>query len=352
MDEAATHTLGQKLAAEGLGTFVLVFFGCGAAVMASGWRLRRHRAGVRPDRARDGLRRRARLRRTLQPGGVSRAAALSGRMSWRDNGLYSAVQVGSARRGRPRACSWSASSTRARRGPGRRSNQWDRGGDTDFLGGVPGRDDRHRGIRAESSWPPPTSVANGTGIPAPIAIGLALYPDALRADRFHRHVGQPGPVDRSWTVRRLGRPAAAVGLHPGAARRRRGGRARLPAIFGWDRERPVRAPRPVAAGAPQWDAQQQRWVGGSQEHGWQQPQQPWAQPDPNASQQWQQPQQPSQPSQPQQPSQPSQPAAAPAAALAAARPQRTAAALGSGRRRRSYPDSSAGGAGLTPFTPW
>jgi aquaporin Z len=67
-----------------------------------------------------------------------------------------------------------------------------------------------------------------------------------------------------------------------------------PLVFGYDRERPVRSPRPMASGAPpQWDAHQQQWVGGTQEQGWQQPQQPWGQQaHPNASQQWQQPQPP------------------------------------------------------------
>ncbi len=93
MDEAATHTLAQKLAAEGLGTFVLVFFGCGTALASGGDYVATalafgltvltmayavgHISGGHFNPA------------------VSVGAALSGRMSWRDTGLYSAVQVGS-----------------------------------------------------------------------------------------------------------------------------------------------------------------------------------------------------------------------------------------------------------------
>ena len=93
MDEAATHTLAQKLAAEGLGTFVLVFFGCGTALASGGDYVATalafgltvltmayavgHVSGGHFNPA------------------VSVGAALSGRMSWRDTGLYSAVQVGS-----------------------------------------------------------------------------------------------------------------------------------------------------------------------------------------------------------------------------------------------------------------
>ena len=346
MDEPATHTLGQKLAAEGLGTFVLVFFGCGTALASGGDYVATalafgltvltmayavgHVSGGHFNPA------------------VSVGAALSGRMSWRDTGLYSAVQVGSGivaalvllLVGQLYELDEVLAGV---------SNQWDRGGDTDFLGGflvemigtavfvliILATTDKRR---------------EGTGIPAPIAIGLALTLMHFALIGFTGTSVNParsiGPglfagwdvLQQQWVFILAPLAGAAVaGLG-------------YPAIFGWDRELPVRAPRPVATGAPQWDAQQQRWVGGSQEHGWQQPPQPLgaAGPERLAAVATAAAAFPA----PQQPQQPATPAAAPAAALAAARPQCTAAALGSGRRRRSYPDSSAGGAGLTPFTPW
>ncbi len=115
---------------------------------------------------------------------------------------------------------------------------------------------------------------DGTGIPAPIAIGLALTLVHFALIGFTGTSVNParsiGPglfagwdvLQQQWVFILAPLAGAAVaGLG-------------YPAIFGWDRERPVRAPGPVAAGAPQWDPQRQQWVGGAQDHGWQQPQQP------------------------------------------------------------------------------
>jgi aquaporin Z len=300
MDEAATNTLAQKLAAEGLGTFVLVFFGCGTALASGGDYVATalafgltvltmayavgHISGGHFNPA------------------VSFGAALSGRMSWRDTGLYSAVQVGSGivaallllLVGQLYGLDEILAGV---------SNQWDNGGDTDFLGGflvemigtavfvliILATTDKRR---------------DGTGIPAPIAIGLALTLVHFALIGFTGTSVNParsiGPglfagwdvLQQQWVFILAPLAGAAVaGLG-------------YPSIFGWDRARPVRAPRPVAA--PQaWDPQQQ-WAGGTPGQTWQpqQPgQQPPGQPDPNAQQQWaggqpgqawQQPQQPPQ----------------------------------------------------------
>jgi aquaporin Z len=85
MSDVAAPTLGQKLAAEGLGTFVLVFFGCASVVLSHGnyvaigltfgiavlvmvYAVGRISGGH------------------FNPA-VSVGAALSGRIAWRDGGL-------------------------------------------------------------------------------------------------------------------------------------------------------------------------------------------------------------------------------------------------------------------------
>ena len=92
---------------------------------------------------------------------------------------------------------------------------------------------------------------DGTGIPAPIAIGLALTLVHFALIGFTGTSVNParsiGPglfagwdvLQQQWVFILAPLAGAAVaGLG-------------YPAIFGWDRERPVRAPRPVATGAPQ-----------------------------------------------------------------------------------------------------
>ncbi len=94
VDESTPPTLVQKLLAEGLGTFVLVFIGCGAAVTTGA------------DVAATGLAFGIAIVMMVYAFGrisgghfnpaVSLGAALAGRISWKDTGLYAAAQTAGA----------------------------------------------------------------------------------------------------------------------------------------------------------------------------------------------------------------------------------------------------------------
>ena len=64
---------------------------------------------------------------------------------------------------------------------------------------------------------------------APAAIGLALTMIHFASITAHRHLGQPGPLDRRRSLRRQRRDHPALAVHPGAAARRRDRRLHLPA---------------------------------------------------------------------------------------------------------------------------
>ena len=88
---ADSPTTGQKIAAEVIGTFTLVFFGCGTAIIEQG-RLRRHRARVRAA-VLCGAYAFGRVSGAHFNPAVSVGAALGGRMAWREMPLYVGSQL-------------------------------------------------------------------------------------------------------------------------------------------------------------------------------------------------------------------------------------------------------------------
>jgi aquaporin Z len=165
-----TPTLGQKLSAEAIGTFVLVFFGCGTALASGGDYVATalafgltvltmayavgHISGGHFNPA------------------VSLGAAISGRIAWKEAGIYAAVQVVAGLVAALLllivAQLYSIEDALASV-----STQWDKGGSTDWLGGfvieMIGTAVFIFIILAVTD-----SRREGTGVPAPVAIGLAL----------------------------------------------------------------------------------------------------------------------------------------------------------------------------------
>ncbi|HEY3014177.1 MAG TPA: aquaporin [Nocardioides sp.] len=301
-EEATPPTLVQKIVAEALGTFVLVFFGC-SAILASAL------ATGRPDYVAIALAfgltvlTMAYAVGHISGGhfnpGVSVGHAVSGRMSWNEAGIYAGVQVAAGivaglvlfivTKLYDLDDALSAVST-----------TWDPdAGDAVWVGAflleligtfvfvfvvLAVTDKRREG-----------------GIPAPIAIGLSLALVHLGLIGFTGTGVNPA---RSLGVALFGGWEDALQyqwlyiLAPLAGAAAAG--FVYPLLFGYDRERPVRAPKP--APAQQWDPQQQ-WPGQPQGQ-WQQPQAP--------QQQWQ-PQPPqAPPAPPQQQWQPQPPQAPPA----------------------------------------
>lgn len=281
MSLEASPTLGQKLSAEAIGTFVLVFFGCGTALASGGDYVATalafgltvltmayavgHISGGHFNPA------------------VSLGAAVSGRMAWKDAGIYAGVQVVAGIVAalvllivaRLYSIDDALASV---------STQWDKGGSTDWLGGflieMIGTAVFVFIILAVTD-----NRRDGTGIPAPIAIGLALALMHFALIGFTgtsvnpaRSIG-PG-LFAGWDVAQQQWVFILAPL-AGAALAGFG----YPAIFGYDRDRDLYIPS-AAAAAPQ------EWAGGQPEQAWDapsaelpgQPGQPW---QPGAApQQW------------------------------------------------------------------
>ncbi len=266
MSDVATPTTGQKLSAEAVGTFVLVFFGCGTAMASGGDYVATalafgltvltmayavgHISGGHFNPA------------------VSVGAAVSGRMEWRDAGIYSAVQVvsgiGAGLTLFILTKLYDLSDILGVPHPmANVSTQWEKGVSMDWLGGflieMIGTATFVFIILAVTD-----NRRDGTGIPAPIAIGLAL---ALM------HFALIGFTGTSVNPARSIGPALFAGwdalqqqwlfiLAPlcGAALAGFG----YPALFGYDRDRSLHIPT-AAAAAPQ------EWAGGEPTTTWDAP---------------------------------------------------------------------------------
>ncbi len=277
MTDDVAPTLSQKLVAETIGTFVLVFFGCAAGVASGGNYVAVALAfGL-------GVLTMAYAVGHVSGGhfnpAVSVSAAITGRMPWSTAGLYSLVQVAAGALAGVLLLAVTGLYGVDDVLPSV-SNTWDHGGSTDFLAAflveligtavfvfvILAVTDRRR---------------DGTGIPAPVVIGLALTLVHLALIGFTGTSVNParslGPglfagwdiLQQQWLFVLAPLTGAAVG---GFA---------YPLLYGYDRPRgaPDGPVAPDAAAA--WDPQQQ-WAGGTPEPS----QSPVAEPDPGAQQQW------------------------------------------------------------------
>ena len=215
---AETSTTVQKVSAEALGTFVLVFFGCGTAIftggsdyvaigLAFGLTVLFGAYAVRPD-----------LGRPLQPGRLGRRRA--GRPDGLAPGARSTSARSSAAPSSPasRCSSWSRASTATTSA----TRDWARTASATTAPATPG------GRRSCSSciltavfvWVilAVTDARNEHPALAPAAIGLTLTMIHFVVDPGHRHLGQPGPLDRRRPLRRQRRDHPALAVHPRPAR--------------------------------------------------------------------------------------------------------------------------------------
>jgi len=308
-EEATPPTLVQKIIAEALGTFVLVFFGC-SAILAS------YLFAGKPDYVAIALAFGLTVLTMVYAvghisgghfnPGVTIGHAVSGRMSWNEAGIYAGTQV---------AAGIVAGLvlfivTKL----------------YDITDGMSGVSTTWNPDAADAVWVGAflleligtfvfvfvilavTDKRRETGLPAPVAIGLTLAlvhlaligftgtgVNPARSLGVALFAGWDDALQYQWLyiLAPLAGAAAAGFVYP--------------LLFGYDRERPVRAPK--APPVQQWDPQQQ-WQGGQpQQVQWQQPQAP--QQGQPGQQQWQPPQPPPQaPPQQWQP-QPPQPPQAP-----------------------------------------
>ena len=219
------HSLTQRVAAEFLGTFVLVFGGCGAAVLAAG--VPDVGIGFLGVALAFGL---TVLTMAYAVGHVSGGhfnpavtlgLALAGRFRWKDAVPYAVTQVAAA----IAAAAVLFIVANGKSGFSAKESGFATNGYGDrspegysllavlvievvltavFLYVILGATD----TRAPKGF-------------APIAIGLVADPDPPGQHPGQQHLGEPCPVDRPGPVRRQRRPRAAVGVLGGTAGRRR-----------------------------------------------------------------------------------------------------------------------------------
>ena len=221
-----TPTTGQKFTAEVLGTFVLVFFGCGAAVYSGGDLVATALAfgltvlvmAYAVGRISGGH---------FNPA-VTLGAVLSGRLPWSQVGLYMAAQLLGA---------LLAGAVLFGLGHGFEGFVAEGNMGQNFFG------DQGSGfawwaalllellMTAVFVWVilSVTDARNEVNVAlGPLAIGLSLAMFHLARDPADRHLGQPGPLDRRRRLRRHRRDRPAVALRPRSAPRRRDRRTHLP----------------------------------------------------------------------------------------------------------------------------
>ena len=185
-----------------IGTFVLVLFGCGVAVMTERRPASATGARLRPDDHVHGLRARPHLRRPLQPG-RHLGAAIGGRIAWReDRPLHRRAVVGASS---ARWCCWSwpwaSTASRPSTSTRRSAPTATATGATATPCGPPaGRAADDGGVRVRDpvgDRRPQRAPGAGSARDRPRA-----RDDPLRADPGDRHLGQPGPLARRRAVRR------------------------------------------------------------------------------------------------------------------------------------------------------
>ena len=226
---ADSSTTAQKISAEALGTFVLVFFGCGTAIFSGGDYVAIGLAFGLTVLA--GAYAFGRISGAHFNPAISVGAALGGRMAWRQVPLYVGSQLVGRRGRRPGALHPGPGHRRLRRrrlgaGPEqlrRRRHRLRR------VGGVPGRDHPDRDLRLRDPRRhrrPQRAPGAGAGRDRPDP-----HDDPLRVDQPHRHLGQPGPLHRRRHLRRQRRDHPALAVHPRAAGRRCDRGLHLPAAL-------------------------------------------------------------------------------------------------------------------------
>ena len=219
-----TPPLQQKLTAEVIGTFVLVFFGCGSVVFTTGgdpvgFDHRGDRPHLRRRRDGDGLLLRPRLGRPLQPGGLRRCRASAAGWRGARSALYVVAQLFGAILG---ACVLFAL-MQGFEGFEAEGNM----GQNFFGDQGPGDYAWWAAFLLELVMTAVfvtvilavTDERNEHPSLAPLTIGFTLAAIHFVAIPRDRHLGQPGPLDRAGALRRHRRDRPAVALHPGAARR-------------------------------------------------------------------------------------------------------------------------------------